>query len=217
MIPLKDNIKSKSFPLVTIFLILMNVSIFAFQFLLDFELEILLINVLGFVPHRISLDLSLYPLVTFVTSTFLHGSLLHLLGNMLYLWIFGDNVEDRLGKFGFLFFYIVVGVIGNIAHYLYNPLSTQPAIGASGAVAGILGAYFVFYPYAKILTLIPLGFFITAFHVPAVLFLGIWILLQTINALLTLPGAAISIAWWAHIGGFMGGFFLGILNSISKS
>ncbi len=219
MIPLKDNIKSHSIPIITVLLIIINVLIFVFQSSLDRESNILFITMLGFIPQRITMEFSLeyYPLMTFVTSMFLHGSLLHLLGNMLYLWIFGDNVEDKLGKLGFLFFYIIVGILGNFAHYMYDPLSSQPAIGASGAVAGVLGAYFIFYPSARILTIVPIGFFITAFHLPAVIFLGIWILLQTANALLALPGTATSVAWWAHIGGFLAGFFLGVVNLISRA
>ena len=133
---------------------------------------------------------------------------------MLYLWIFGDNIEDVLGKISFLGFYLTVGVIGNLAHYLYDPFSQIPAIGASGAVAGVLGAYFIFFPHAKILTLVPLGFIITAVYLPAVLFLGIWILLQTVNALLTSPEATTSVAWWAHIGGFVAGMMVVFLRRL---
>jgi membrane associated rhomboid family serine protease len=142
-----------------------------------------------------------------LTSTFLHGGLLHLLGNMLYLWVFGDNVEDRLGHGGYLLFYLAAGAAGSIAHIISNPQSTIPTIGASGAIAGILGAYLLFFPRARVLTLIPIGFFITTAYVPAPLFLFIWFILQVINVSFAgLTAGAQTVAWWAHIGGFVFGF-----------
>ncbi len=205
MLPLRDDIQSKSFPIVTIGLIIMNVAIYFYQVTLHpMELQ-LLIAEFGFIPQRLTLATSLDPFITLFSSAFFHGNFFHLAGNMLYLWIFGDNVEDRLGKFRFILFYLLAALFGNIGHYLSDPLSIQPAIGASGAVAGILGAYMIYYPRARILTLVPLGIIFTVIHIPALLFLGIWILLQSINALMPIAGEALSVAWWAHIGGFLMG------------
>jgi len=149
-----------------------------------------------------------------VTSMFLHGGWLHVGGNMLYLWIFGDNVEDRLGHVRFLFFYLVCGVAAGMAHVLANPHSSAPTIGASGAIAGVLGAYFFLYPRARVLTLLPLGFYFQIIEVPALFFLGFWLLIQSVSGLASLAvrGEMVGgIAWWAHIGGFVAGAALGQL------
>jgi membrane associated rhomboid family serine protease len=141
---------------------------------------------------------------------FLHGGWFHLLGNMLYLWVFGDNVEDRIGHGGYLLFYLAAGAAGSLSHIAANPQSAVPTIGASGAIAGILGAYFIFFPRAKVLTLIPIGIFITTAYLPAYLFLVLWFFLQVFNAFLSgLSTATETVAWWAHIGGFVLGFAVG--------
>ncbi len=218
MLPLKDNIRSKSFPIVTIGLIVINVAIFFYQVMLPPELSRALVSGFGFIPRRlVEMELSFiplpfYPLVTFFTSAFFHGNFIHLAGNMLYLWVFGDNVEDKLGSGKFILFYLVAAAGGSMGHLLSNPVSLQPAIGASGAVAGILGAYLIFFPHARVLTLVPIGIIITFIHIPAVIFLGVWILLQFLNAGLQDPDTAVSVAWWAHISGF----FLGVLYAITK-
>lgn len=218
MLPLKDNIQSKSFPIITISLIIINTVIYLYQFTLPPEINSALVTGFGFIPRRIvEMEFSIfpfpvYPLLTFFSSAFFHGNFLHLASNMLYLWVFGDNVEDKLGSGRFFLFYLMAAAVGSIGHFLSQPLSIQPAIGASGAVAGILGAYFIFYPHARVLTLIPLGIFITFFHIPAVIFLGLWILLQFFNAALQAPEAAISVAWWAHISGFVMGVFYSIFK-----
>lgn len=139
---------------------------------------------------------------------FLHGGWLHLLGNMLYLWIFGDNVEDRMGRGRFIIFYLLTGYIATLTHVYFLPHSTVPMVGASGAIAGILGAYFVLYPRAKVLTLVPIIIFITFIRIPALLFLGFWFLLQVINQTMISSPEAQSVAWWAHIGGFVAGAVL---------
>ncbi|ACB84537.1 rhomboid family intramembrane serine protease [Natranaerobius thermophilus] len=217
MIPLKDNIRSRKLPVMTVGLIILNIWIFFQQTQLPPDQLQLLIAEFGFIPKRIVLaynqgELSLLPLATPVTSAFFHGNLIHLAGNMLYLWVFGDNVEDKLGSFRFLLFYLVAAIFGSLGHLLSDPLSVQPAIGASGAVAGVLGAYFIFFPYAKVFTLVPIGIFITFIHLPAVIFLGIWILIQGANAALPAPGEAVSVAWWAHISGFI----MGVIYSLFK-
>ncbi len=152
-----------------------------------------------------------------MSSMFLHGGWFHLLGNMLYLWVFGDNVEDRLGHWGYLLFYLAAGVTSGLTHIFTNPQSAIPTIGASGAVAGILGAYFVLFPRARVLTLIPIGFLITTAHLPAVLFLFLWFVMQIFNALLAgMTAATQTVAWWAHIGGFVLGFLVGMAKLVSK-
>jgi membrane associated rhomboid family serine protease len=148
---------------------------------------------------------------------FLHGSPLHVGGNMLYLWIFGDNVEDMLGHGRFLVFYLLSGVASATAQTITSPASTIPMIGASGAVSGVLGAYLLLFPYATILTLMIFGFFIRTVHIPALIVLGFWIVLQLINGWLTVSVSAMGrgetggVAWFAHIGGFLGGMLLLLL------
>lgn len=146
---------------------------------------------------------------TLVTSMFVHGGLLHLAGNMLYLWVFGDNIEDRLGSGKFLLFYVLTGVIATFSHVATDPASTIPLIGASGAIAGVLGAYFILFPGSRVLTLVPFFFFLHLIEIPALIFLAFWFILQVFNGVGSLsPGAAESTAWWAHIGGFAAGVIL---------
>jgi membrane associated rhomboid family serine protease len=148
---------------------------------------------------------------------FLHGSPLHVAGNMLYLWIFGDNVEDTLGHGRFLLFYLLSGVAAAAAQTITSPSSTIPMIGASGAVSGVLGAYLLLFPYATILTLMIFGFFVRTVHIPAAIVLGFWIVLQLINGWLTVSASAMGrgesggVAWFAHIGGFLAGMLLLLL------
>ena len=144
-----------------------------------------------------------------VTSLFLHGGWLHLAGNMLFLWIFADNVEGAMGHGSFLAFYLLCGVIANLAHVIANPLSTEPAIGASGAIAGVLGGYLLLYPRARVLCLVFLGFFLTWVWVPAILFLPVWVLLQLAYGVASLGvNQSGGVAWWAHVGGFASGVAL---------
>jgi len=155
---------------------------------------------------------------TLITSQFLHGGWMHIIGNMLYLYIFGDNVEDRLGHFSYLVFYIVCGATAALVQVHFNSESTLPMIGASGAIAGILGAYFLYYPKARILTLIPLGFFSRVVEIPAFFFLGFWFILQTFSGTTALHvsrsmGRDIGgVAWWAHAGGFIAGALMALLS-----
>jgi len=140
-----------------------------------------------------------------VTSMFLHGGWLHLIGNMWYLWIFGDNVEDRLGKARFLAFYLLSGIAAGVIHYLSSPVSPVPTVGASGAIAAVLGAYAVTYPRARVITLVPIVFFFQILALPALLVLGFWFVYQFFLGTLSLawgPRGAGGVAWWAHIGGF---------------
>ena len=149
------------------------------------------------------------PVVRLGSSLFLHGGWLHLLGNMLFLWIFGDNVEGAMGHGSFLLFYLVSGAVATLAHVVANPLSREPTVGASGAIAGILGAYLILYPRARVLCLIPLWIFVQVIWVPAILFLPVWIGLQLLSGFASLGAdQAGGVAWWAHIGGFFTGMLL---------
>jgi len=145
--------------------------------------------------------------LTVLTSLFLHGSILHVLGNMLYLWIFGDNVEDAMGPVRFLVFYLLCGAIAALAQIAIGPGSSVPLVGASGAIAGVLAAYFMLYPYARVLTIVPIFFFLRLIAVPAALLLGFWFILQVISGAGSL-GASGGVAWFAHIGGFVAGLAL---------
>jgi membrane associated rhomboid family serine protease len=192
-----------------------NVAIFIYEFSLGHRVQGLIAQN-GLVPASFigsinatgnAIDIPFRPQV-FVTSLFLHGGWLHVGGNMLYLWIFGDNVEDRLGHVRFLIFYLVCGVAASLVHVLANPASTVPTIGASGAIAGVLGAYFLLYPKSRVLTLVPLGFYLQVVQLPAFFLLGFWFLLQFIVGAVSLgarnAGGA-GVAWWAHVGGFAAG------------
>ncbi len=218
MIPLKDSVRPRRTPYVNFTLIFINIAVFLYGVNLTQNELVQLFYAGGIIPRDLITSLlqgSVTEAITpLITSTFLHGGLLHLLGNMLYLWVFGDNVEDRLGHGGYLLFYLAAGAAGSIAHIISNPQSTIPTIGASGAIAGILGAYLLFFPRARVLTLIPIFFFITTAYVPAPLFLFIWFILQVINVSFTTAGAQ-TVAWWAHIGGFVFGFIF-VLTAVIR-
>ncbi len=212
MIPLRDSTRSRTFPVVNLALIIVNFIVFFREITLSSAGLNQLIANYGLIPSRVDALLTsgsgLLPLaIPFITTMFLHANWLHILGNMLYLWIFGDNVEDRLGHIPYLFFYLLVGVIGSITYILATPGSQVPIIGASGAIAGILGAYLVSYPRAKVLALVPLFFFITLIEIPAIWFLLFWFVLQLLSGFTTTVNAD-SVAWWAHIGGFTTGALL---------
>jgi len=196
--------------------IITNVVVFLYEIMLSPRQLNSLFNVFGIVPARYRFLERTYSLigpfmfVPLVAGAFLHAGWLHLAGNMLYLWVFGDNVEDRMGHGGYAVFYLAATLISNIVHIVANPTSAIPTVGASGAVAGVLGAYLLMFPGAKVLALVPLGFlFLT--EVPAVLFLFLWFILQLLNgiAALGVPAhVAGQVAYWAHIGGFVSGMFL---------
>ena len=202
MIPLRDIIPSRTTPYVTISLISLNVLVFLYELSLGRAVDAFTLY-FGLVPAAFSW-------VTVFTSMFLHGGLLHVAGNMLYLWIFGDNVEDRMGHGRFLVFYLLCGVAAALAQTITAPDSVVPMIGASGAIAGVMGAYFVLYPKSRIVTLIPLFFFFQVIEVPAILFLGIWFLMQFLSGVGSIVttaggGPAGGVAFWAHVAGFVAG------------
>ena len=203
MIPLRDVIPSRTTPYVTISLIVLNVIVFAYEFTLDDRLLNGFILYFGLIPAAFSW-------VAVLTSMFVHGGLLHVGANMLYLWIFGDNVEDRMGHARFLIFYLLCGVAAALAQTAIRPDSIVPMVGASGAIAGVMGAYFVLYPHSRIVTLLPIFFFIQLIEVPALVFLGLWFLLQFISGVGSIASAtgaepAGGVAFWAHIAGFVAG------------
>jgi membrane associated rhomboid family serine protease len=195
---------------------LLIIAVNALVFMLELELSpkatFDLLQRFGLIPAKLTEaifntpgELSAYwPLIT---NLFLHGGWMHIIGNMWYIHIFGDNIEDRLGKLRFFFFYLICGIIANLTHVLIDPASSVPTIGASGAVSGILGAYLVTYPRAKVLTFIPI-FFFQLFEIPALLFLGFWFIMQLQYGTLSLFSTGANIAWWAHIGGFIAGMVL---------
>jgi membrane associated rhomboid family serine protease len=221
MIPLKDMSPRRSVPLVTILLIIANVLVFFYQIGMPPRAADAFINAYGLVPAKIQMALAGNPhvtmsnaLVPLFTCMFLHGGWLHILGNMWFLWIFGGNVEDRLGPLTYLMFYLVCGIASGLAQTLFSWGSHIPSVGASGAISGILGAYIVFFPYARILTLVPLFVFFFTARIPAVIFIGLWFVVQILSGVGTLgaTGAAATggVAWWAHIGGFAVGAVLAL-------
>jgi membrane associated rhomboid family serine protease len=212
MIPLRDTIPSRTFPYMTILLIIFNGLVFLFEMSLGENLEDF-ISVFGVIPTNyfqlaseggLGVITRFFP---FVTSIFLHGGWFHVIWNIWFLWIFGDNVEDFFGHTKFLFFFIVYGVLAGFAHVYMNPESTLPTVGASGAIAGVMGAYIFLYPRARILTLIPIFLIFPIIHIPAYVFLGFWFLMQFLSgfASLNISGDYGGVAWWAHIGGFVVG------------
>ncbi len=219
MIPIRDTTPSNNVPVVNNFLIGVNVVVFLYEMTLGPNLDRML-YIYGLVPARYTVDqLAAYfsfgqQVFSFLSFMFLHGGLLHLLGNMWSLYIFGDNVEDRLGPVRYLVFYLLCGLTSGISHLLVNAHSNVPTIGASGAIAGVMGAYFLLYPHARILTLIPIFIFPWFVEIPAYFFLGLWFLLQFLNAAGS-HGSPAGVAWWAHIGGFIFGMvFLKIFLSM---
>ena len=208
MIPYKDDNPTERFPFLTIGFIAINVLVFFAQIINPANLGRIAYNY-GAIPHALLTfrDVQpIHPVLTLFTSMFMHGSILHLGSNMLYLWIFGNNIEDKLGYVKFILFYILCGVAAAYSHAITNPSSTTPMIGASGAVSGILGAYLLLFPRARVHTLIFLGFFIQVVRLPAVIVIGFWIVLQFLNGMVSAGSAPQGgVAWFAHIGGFLVG------------
>ena len=217
MFPIRDEIPSRTRPLMTWSLIALNIAIFGYQLLLPEAGFGALVYRFGLVPARLSdpiwaASVGLPPggYLGFFTSMFLHGGLLHLLANMWSLWIFGDNVEDRMGKGRFLLFYVACGVAASWVHWLTNQNSVVPTIGASGAIAGVMGGYFLLFPHSRILTLVPIFFYPLFLRIPAIVYLGIWFALQFLSGTTALGQGreAGGVAFWAHVGGFAAGFVL---------
>jgi len=213
MIPLRDDNPTERPPVFTVLLIAACVLVFLWQLSLG-KAQQRAILALGVIPSvlfgekQLSPELALVPPeLTILTSMFLHGGWMHLIGNMLYLWVFGNNVEDAMGHLRFLVFYVLCGAAAVFAQALPNPASTIPMIGASGAISGVLGAYLLLYPHARVLVGIPLGFVIHTARLPALWVLGFWFVLQVVNTLLAAKGQG-GVAWGAHLGGFVAGMAL---------
>jgi|LDZU01.1.fsa_nt_gi membrane associated rhomboid family serine protease len=215
MFPLWDEMPTRKIPFITIFLIIINSLVYYYQ-VYGVADSTQFIFSFGLIPYEISQGTDIVPYgptpiyLNIVNSMFMHGSFVHLFGNMLYLWIFGNNIEDYLGKIRYIVFYFLSGIIAALTQVLINPYSKVPMIGASGAVAGVLGAYFILFPKARVTTLIFFGFFIRLIKVPALFVLGLWIIFQIFYGLsnLSVQGANAGVAWFAHIGGFIGGIIL---------
>jgi membrane associated rhomboid family serine protease len=213
MIPIRDQIPTRNVPVINYLLIAANVIAFVFQWLAG-PLEETLVYEFALIPASFLTNLSIGDITDIFTSMFMHAGLTHIGGNMLYLWIFGDNVEDSMGSGRYLLFYLVGGIVASFTHILTNPGSTIPTVGASGAIAAVLGAYLVLYPQSKVLTIIPLGFFLRMTLVPASIVLGMWFLLQFLSGVLSLGGPDVGgVAFWAHIGGFVSGMVMAKLFS----
>jgi membrane associated rhomboid family serine protease len=202
MFPISDVIPSRTRPTVTVALIGLNALGFLYQLQLDHTSLQRLVFEYGVIPARFSYG-------DVVTSMFLHGDFIHFFGNMVFLWIFGDNVEDRLGHVTFLLFYVACGMLGAMAQVAAAPDSFGPMIGASGAIAGVMGAYFVIYPHSKVLTAVFLVLFLDVVEIPAVFFLGVWFLLQILHGALSSDVTGGGVAFWAHAGGFLAGLAAG--------
>lgn len=208
MIPLSDSVKSHNFPLATLLILALNIYLFYLQ-LTSPDIEAFTTQ-WGFVPATFAI-FNPSSWIPVVSSMFLHGGFLHIISNMLFLWVFADNIEDSMGILGFVAFYLLSGIAAVLTQYLIDPSSTIPMIGASGAVAGVLGAYWRLYPHSTIHTLIPIGFFVTSADIPASLMIGFWFISQLFSGYASVVETTVSeggVAFFAHIGGFIAGLIL---------
>lgn len=209
MLPLRDTVRSRMFPIVNWGIILANLVIFVYESSLGPGGLERLFSAFALVPNEVT---SLRPggLIALVTSMFLHGGWFHVLSNMWTLYIFGDNIEDRMGSSRYLAFYLLGGVAAGLTHVYFSADTSAPTVGASGAIAAVLGAYFILYPTGRVITLVPLFFLPWFIEIPAVVFIGVWFLTQVFSGLVSIGAAGqfSNIAWWAHIGGFAFGFLM---------
>jgi membrane associated rhomboid family serine protease len=221
VVPLRDDNPVSTTPVVTYGLIGLNIAVFLYQLGLSRVGLDRWFNSWALVPAQLSesfqgaLEAPAYEWITLVSSQFLHGGFFHVGGNLLYLWVFGNNIEDQLGHLRFLIFYLGCGVLAGLTQWMFDPASTVPTVGASGAIAGVMGAYILRFPRAHIVTLIPLIIFFTTIRVPAIFFLGFWFVQQALFSLASLSSEASwsdgGVAYWAHSGGFVFGLILGPL------
>jgi membrane associated rhomboid family serine protease len=230
--PLRDDIPTSITPYITYGLIGANIGIFLYQLTLNQQQLQEFFYSAAVVPCQLSGNIvgrcptptlqQLPEWMTLITSQFLHGGFLHIAGNMLFLWIFGNNVEDRLGHIKFLIFYLTCGVLAALSQWFFSPNSTIPSLGASGAIAGVMGAYILRYPQARVLTLVFLGFFVTTLQIPAVFFLGLWFVQQALYGIASLQVPSNigmesgGVAYWAHAGGFVFGAILAPMFGLLK-
>ncbi len=220
MIPLHDDNPTELTPVVTVTFITTCVLVFLYQASLPAKPEELFVYKYGAIPAVVFGKASLPPELaglpaysTLFTSMFLHGGWMHLLGNMLYLWIFGNNIEDTMGYGRFVIFYLICGILAALSHAMIDPSSTIPMVGASGAISGVLGAYLLLFPRAQVLVLVPLGIFTRVMYVPAALVLGLWFVLQVLSGGMSLGRGGGGVAFFAHVGGFLAGMaFVGLFK-----
>ena len=208
MFPISDSVKSRSFPLLNLFMIGLNIYVFMQQLAAP-DLDAFILQ-FAFIPGRVSI-MDPTTLLPFITSMFLHGSFFHLASNMLFLWVFGDNIEGYYGKVRYLIIFLVSGMVGSLLQFALNPGSTIPMLGASGAISGILGAYYISHPHSKVKTLLPIFLFLTVVEIPAVIYLFYWFAIQVFSGLWGLGGIQNEtggVAFFAHIGGFVTGIIL---------
>jgi len=225
MIPLKDLNPRRSFHAVTLLLIFANVVVFLYQVALPHAAGEVFVKTYALTPSYIKLALeghrhptALQAFLPLFTSKFFHGGWLHIIGNMWFLWIFGDNVEDQFGHLGYLMFYIICGLGSGVSQVIFSWGSAVPSLGASGAISGVLGAYIVFFPRAKVLTLVPLLIFFFTINVPAYFFIGLWFLMNFLSGVVSLGSIqaanAGGVAWWAHVGGFLIGVLIAMFTKL---
>ncbi|TVQ08420.1 MAG: rhomboid family intramembrane serine protease [Leptolyngbya sp. DLM2.Bin27] len=228
MVPLHDNNPTKITPWVNYGLIAINVLVFIYALTLSPDQLQAFFQTFAIVPSQLTASFQSgsalvigAQLLTLITSQFLHGGFLHLGGNMLFLWVFGNNIEEKLGRASFLFFYLTCGALAGLAQWALSMQSDIPMVGASGAIAGVLGAYILRFPKTRILTLVPLGIFITTFRIPAIFFLGFWFFQQALYGIASLQASTSvntgGIAYWAHAGGFVVGLALAPLLGLFRS
>ena len=217
MIPIRDINPSRTFPVVNVTIIVICSMVWLYEWSLSRKILMtvqgqvsaldVFIRQFGLVPAEI-----VERPYTLLTHMFLHGGWFHIIGNMWFLWVFGDNVEDRLGKLKYVIFYITTGLVAALTQTFISLLfggGHVPMVGASGAVSGVLGAYMKLFPHARVLALVPVFFFMTFMEIPAVIFIGLWFFIQMVNGVVSLPMVGLGgVAWWAHIGGFLAGYFL---------
>ncbi|HHW20651.1 rhomboid family intramembrane serine protease [Thermodesulfovibrio thiophilus] len=222
MIPIRDCLPRRYTPYMTWIIIALNCIIFFFELMFSREDLNYIFHIFGIVPAKYMLieTLPLHPLyyLPFLTSMFLHGGWFHLISNMWIMWIFADNVEDKMGSFRFLIFYLLCGFGASWIHCLINPTSMMPTVGASGAISGVLGAYMVMFPHARVITLVPVFIFPLFFAFPAIFYILLWFFIQLFSGLgsLLTPADVGGVAWWAHVGGFLFGILLHRIFVIKK-
>ena len=210
MLPIKDTEPNEKFPVATITIIALNIMVFIKQVTLPYNEAMEMVYKYAFIPSRFLGGIfHIESYIPLFTSMFMHGDLIHIISNMWSLWLFGDNVEDRMGSFRFVLFYILTGLIAGFAHFIAGPTSNIPTVGASGAIAGVMGAYFLMFPHSKIVTLVPFILFYRRILIPAPVFLFIWFIGQIRSGIMSVGYGTIGgVAWWAHIFGFLSGAFL---------
>lgn len=209
MIPIKDELATRETPVVNYLLIIVNIIVYLVMALASPATQEAIVTRFAMVPANFADGVTLADIMTIFTSMFMHAGLAHVGGNMIYLWIFGDNVEDRVGHFQYLIFYLVGGVLASLTHLITNWGSDIPTVGASGAIAAVLGAYLVYFPYSRIATWVPLGYFYRLTLLPAAVVLGFWFILQLFDGVMALGGADVGgVAVWAHVGGFVAGMLM---------